>query len=300
MNMLGGRRPNPYQQQHQGSSNGKLALGAGVGVLLGGVMAHEWDKHGHFNVSAPGVLANINNNQPQGRISGWGSGITGIFGRPNNQASQQQYHHQQQQQQQQQQHHQNHHHQGGGLFGGLGSSLGMGGGRQLHILSANYGGGDVTDKVRSQVKPDGVLDLHDDGDGSVYDSRFGDHWGGNPKSLVILYQYAGGPMELLVAWQACGIKGIFPNDHPRPIRRALITECGPVIAVVWGIMQNCNGPVPQKCIRQIANGEIFTANNDFFEFNGWEGISKTAVVFARDGQRIYNTAVRQDNGGRLF
>ena len=39
----------------------------------------------------------------------------------------------------------------------------------------------VTEKVRGLVTPSGHLDLTDDGDGGVYDRKFGDHWGGTWK-----------------------------------------------------------------------------------------------------------------------
>jgi hypothetical protein len=113
------------------SNAGKTAAGFGVGVLLGGVLDHAWEKHGHFNM---------------------GRGHNSYVAPP-----------------QQQQHH---HHHGGGLLGGMGSSLFSG--PPLKVLSANYGGGDCTEKVRDQIRPYNTLEINDGGDAAVYDRLFGD------------------------------------------------------------------------------------------------------------------------------
>lgn len=233
------------------SNAGKTAAGFGAGVLLGGVLEHAWDKHGHFGM-------------------GWG----------NNSVAQPQ---------------QNHHH--GGMFGGVGSALFSG--PPLRILSANYGGGDCTEKVRDQVRPNNTLEIDDGGDGGVYDRLFGDAWGGNPKSLLVLYQFGNKPMELLVTCQNGGSHRIGANEYVSPLRRAFVTECGPVVAVIWGIMENRSRPVPDHCIQKIANYESFGASNEFFGFNGWDGRWKTAVVFYRAGNEIRNMSIRQDGTGRL-
>jgi hypothetical protein len=154
--------------------------------------------------------------------------------------------------------------------------------------------------VRAQVTPSGHLDLNDDGDGGVYDRKWGDHWGGHWKSLLILYQYNNGPMELLITWQGSGIKGLSPADPPRRNRQQFITPMGPVVAIVWGIMEDRSAPVPEKCAVDIASGNTFRATNDWFDFDGWKGTSKTAVVFYRNGNgQIMNIGVKQDGMGKL-
>ena len=285
----------------------KVALGVGAGLLVGGAVEHAIDD-GDFQMNLPQMPQ-----MPQ--IPNYGPPLP--------------HHHQQQ----------HHHHQGGGMLGALaggglaGGALGgvaglmgrgrgnnpvtntntntstttggwMGGGMaiggpKLHILSANYGGGDVTDKARQLITPDQCLNINDEGNKCVFDDKFGDHWGGQTKSLAILYQWQGRPLELALVAQGGGGVRIDHRDHVRPQRRAFITECGPVIAVVWGIMENRFEPVPAHCIQDIASYRSFKADNDYFGFNGWQAERKTAVVFARDGGRIYNVAVREGNQGSL-
>jgi hypothetical protein len=48
------------------------------------------------------------------------------------------------------------------FFGGMVSTVGGGGGEPLHILSANYGGVDVTEKVKERIK-DNRIDFNDSG-----------------------------------------------------------------------------------------------------------------------------------------
>jgi hypothetical protein len=106
-------------------------------------------------------------------------------------------------------------------------------------------------------------------------------------------------MELLVTSQNGGSHRISANEYVSPLRHAFITECGPVIAVIWGIMENRNRPIPDHCIQKIANYETFSASNDFFGFNGWGACYKTAVVFYRAGDEIRNMSIREGGTGRL-
>lgn len=259
----------------------KVALGVGAGLLVGGAVEHAIDD-GDFQMSMPQMpqMPNFGGMMPH-------------------------------------QHHHPQHHQSGGLLGGLmgagaggavggmaGSATGSGGGMvsggpKLHILSANFGGGDVTDKVRPLVKPDNTLIIDENGNPDIFCNHFGNYMDRVYKSLLILYQYQGRPMELLVAPQGGGGFRIDHRDHVRPDRRAFITECGPVIAVVWGIMQDRLQPVPRNCIMDIANYKTFKATNEYFGFDGWTDTFKTAVVFCRDGARIWNIAVRENVTGKI-
>jgi hypothetical protein len=53
------------------------------------------------------------------------------------------------------------------------------------------------------------------------------------------------------------------NDYVRPIRRAFITETGPVIAVIWGKMENHDTPISPQVLGKIASFQQFQATNDF-------------------------------------
>jgi hypothetical protein len=279
---MGGEMKNHMPQMPQMGTGTKVALGVGAGMLLGGAFEHAVDDGDiQFNMSMPQMpqMPHLPN-----------------FGAPHHHA---------------QQHHAQHHASGGLLGalagggaasmvgGGMGPGMGFPSGPKLHILSANYGGGDCTDAVRKLVKEDNCIHLDDNGDWSVFDQHFGDHWGGHNKSLCVLYQWEGRPLELAVIAQASGGVRIDHRDHVRPDRRAFICGHGPVIAVVWGIMENRFQPVPMQCIQEIAGYRNFKATNEYFGFDGWEGTAKTAVVFCRDGNRIYNFAVRDGNTGRL-
>jgi hypothetical protein len=53
------------------------------------------------------------------------------------------------------------------------------------------------------------------------------------------------------------------NDYVRPLRRAFITETGPVIAVIWGQMENRDTPITPQVLSKIASFQQFQATNDF-------------------------------------
>jgi hypothetical protein len=185
----------------------------------------------------------------------------------------------------------------GGLFGGFGSALGFGP-PTLTILSANYGGIDVTTAARDLVTPENTMSFVNNSY-QYYDGLFTNPWNGPMKSLCILYQFGNRPIELLVSAQQGGAVALDPDEPVRPTRTQFIAGEGPVICVVWGIMQNRDGPVPRNRIKEIASYKSFEATNQYFGFDGWAGESKTCVVFYRNGDKIYNIGVREGNVGRL-
>jgi hypothetical protein len=177
---------------------------------------------------------------------------------------------------------------------GMGMAAAGHGQLPLEILSANYGGQDVTAKARALVK-NNALDLNDHGDGGVFDNWFGDPWFAVRKSLCILYRFGDRPVELLLTCSGGGTgQRIDVLEPVRPARRAFITEVGPVIAVIWGIMENRDYPAPPEVIKQISEYRSFTANNDFFQFDGFKDRDKTAVIFYRKPTgEVANIGVRE-------
>lgn len=279
---------------------GKAAMGAGAGAVLAGFLGRQAKHHTHFNFSFPQVTPQQSQQSHGssffGGLGGLSSGLATAWAGNNNNTSpptqpvppQQPGPPPQSFPQQ----------STSSFFSGLSNSLPYNG-PQLTIWSANYGSGDCTDKVRALVTPQQTLDLTDNGDPGVYDKLFGDNWGCNAKSLCILYQYSGRPLELLVTCQNGGNPVIRPDESIRPDRRAFITECGPVIAVVWGIMEGRDRPIAPNIIQDIASYKVFSATDDYFGFDGWTKASKTCVVFLNRDGRIYNIAVRQRGTGRI-
>ena len=158
---------------------------------------------------------------------------------------------------------------------------------RLMILSANYGGVDFTSKVTDLVAFDQTLSLQFD---SPYPD-WKDPWPENQhKTISILYQFEGRGLELWVAKAS----GQYPNviDPEASLLPSRTWYLNPgsrnagetnVLAVVWGIMQNNNGPVKPEIFSSIKELAYFTPTIDYFGFDGYVGYNKVALVFFQYG-----------------
>jgi hypothetical protein len=161
----------------------------------------------------------------------------------------------------------------------------------LNILAMNFGGQDVTSKARNLTTPQQTWQIVS----TDSDLLFGDPWYGTKKSISILYQYGNRPFELLVASEYDGALSLDPFAPVDPRRMEFLRADEPrVLAIIWGIMQNQTGPLPDAKFQAVSSNGSFTCSNDWFGFDGWPGIVKTCVVFAKDGAgKIYDTAARE-------
>jgi hypothetical protein len=163
----------------------------------------------------------------------------------------------------------------------------------LNILAMNFGGEDVTNKARNLTTPRQTWQIN----ASNSDLLFGDPWVGNSKSMSILYQYGNRPFELLVADEFDGIISLDPFVPVDPHRTEFLRADEPkVLAMIWGIMQNQTGPLPEEKFQELSSSGSFTCSNEWFGFDGWFGGSKTCVVFAKNAAgKVYDVAAREGN-----
>ncbi|KAK5699556.1 hypothetical protein LTR97_005684 [Elasticomyces elasticus] len=160
----------------------------------------------------------------------------------------------------------------------------------LNIRAANFGGEDVTSQIQALVTSDQKF--------QIMMSPFPADWtdprpGVLPdgdtvqKTLSILYQWDGRPLELLVTHDGTGKSVIDPNvavDSSRtryfltPDNKGLPSE-PLILAVIWGIMQGRTTPVDPSAWQQIQNTGTLTPSNTFFGFDGSFNNPKTCQIF---------------------
>ena len=291
---FGGASNKDDHHKHHGF--GHTAFGLGAGMLLGGVLGDKF-KFGQQGQPPPGP-------PPQQQQQQYPPPQQQYYNQQQQQQSpppqQQQYYSQQPQQQQQQQHHSSGGFFGGAFGGAATNAMSSFGGSPppLRIISANYGGQDVTEKTIELAAAQNMLKLDNMSDDDL-NSVFGNSWGGVSKSLVVLYSVGNRPMEIFMGAQAGGNILIDPRDPLRPDRTEYFSNEGPVIAVIWGLMLRKVGPVSAHIVKEIASYRSFEATSDYFGFDGWKDNRKTCVIFLRNGDRIYNTAFREGATARL-
>jgi hypothetical protein len=166
-------------------------------------------------------------------------------------------------------------------------------GKDLYIHSANFGGQDVTLKVRDLISHNQTLSL----DTANAVSVFGDPWPNNRKAILILYQYGSRPVELLIAAEGTGTVNIDPDVPVDPARTKFLYYDLPVVAVVWGIMEGQDGPGNRTKFQEIYTDRFYPATSAWLGFDGWPNVAKTCVVFIRDGDTFKCYSAREGNLG---
>jgi hypothetical protein len=168
----------------------------------------------------------------------------------------------------------------------------------LKILAMNFGGMDVTAKAQALVTARETWEILSDNS----DALFGDPWYGVRKSICILYQYGNRPLELLVADQYEGILSLDPYARVDPSRYKFLIKDEPrVLAVIWGVMHNQAGPLPENEIQYFNSTGTIPCSNDWFGFDGWYAVPKTCVAFlnSSDG-KIYDISAREGQNITLW
>jgi hypothetical protein len=169
----------------------------------------------------------------------------------------------------------------------------------LTIHSATFAGADLTKEFQSLVSSsNGTLSLNTDFPDWQRTYGWTDPFPGTNKSFVVLYQWDNRDLELLVASENQGTIKLDPTTPVDPSRTRYLNPNGgqrrqdgiQIFAIVWGRMDGQNNPVQQSIYNSVQQGGFFTPSNDYFGFDGWSGVTKTAVV-------LYQLGFNPDLGG---
>jgi len=133
----------------------------------------------------------------------------------------------------------------------------------------------------------------------------GDPWYGTVKSVVVLYQYEGREMEMLITHERGGISHI---DHRLPVesRRVEILKkhsdaksANGIIATVWGIEDGFKGLEGSRRMDGLGATRWMPCTNKYFGFDGFPNVKKTCVVFVQGKEGVKVVASREGRGLRL-
>ncbi|KAL2117946.1 hypothetical protein VTJ04DRAFT_7606 [Mycothermus thermophilus] len=150
---------------------------------------------------------------------------------------------------------------------------------RLKILAAAWGGEDCTSEVISLIDP--VTESID----VEYPSKLRDRWVGTVKSLAVLYQYEGYPLQLFVGKENGSPRLLITPEQPDLDDRKKYFNQEPrkagelnIIAALWGPER-----VDQARLDEIKQTRRYMASNSWFRFDAWEGVEKAAVIFYQYG-----------------
>jgi hypothetical protein len=109
-------------------------------------------------------------------------------------------------------------------------------------------------------------------------------------------------LELLVAGEYDGLLTLDPYAPVDPRRTEFLIKDDPkVLAVIWGIMQNQYGPLPESKITSFNSTGTIPCTNDWFGFDGWYGVPKTCVAFLNSSNgEIYDISTREGENLTLW
>jgi len=153
---------------------------------------------------------------------------------------------------------------------------------KLTIHGAAYADRDITAQMQELVNPDQTLFL----DPIDMNGIVGDPWYGTVKSVVILYQYEGREMEMLISHEWDGMFGI---DHRWPVdvrkveilKQAGAQSTDSIIATVWGIDDAFKGLDGKFKKADMQSLPWIPCTNGYFGFDGFPNVQKSCVVFVR-------------------
>jgi hypothetical protein len=257
-------------------------LGAAGGLIAGAFVAHEIDEHkehhhqnGFFSMGKPLLT---------GAATG---GLLGTLSNSlkNNVARPQQAYPQAT--------------PSAGLGGFMPAAFGGGNAPRLNVHCAVYADQDVTNAVRSMIKPDQIFEI----DTNKLVEQWGDPWPDNRKQFSVLYSYGNRPWELAAISEWSGMFSLRPHQPLDKVRMDFIQDprqCR-IIALVWGHgngLEHGRGKIEK--LRQIDTTGEFDATEDWFGFDGLRGCSKTAVTYYRlPNGRVATACARQNGTCRL-
>lgn len=261
-----------------------LLMGAG-GLLAGAFVAHKIEEHKHHNhFWSGGSKLPLASAGAGGLLGAMGSHLP--FG--NNSAAPPPPQPQPQPQVAPPQHH--------GFGSYMPAAFGGGGGEpRLNIHCAAYCDQDVTNAVRSMVKPGQVFEVDTD---KLVDA-FGDPWPDNRKQFSILYSYGERPWELAASSERNGLFQLLPHQPLDRKRMEFVQDPNQsrVIALVWGMENGLEGGKGKlEKLKQIETSGEFDATNAWMGFDGMCGPAKTAVVYYRAHNGGVTIACARENG----
>jgi hypothetical protein len=169
----------------------------------------------------------------------------------------------------------------------------------LKIHLATFGGVDFTAEIQSLVQ-DQSLSLTTEYPAWQQSYGWTDPWPGRAKSLIILYQWDQRPLELVVTSE---YEGTVVLDPTAPVDDSRITFLNPaggraisggfqIFAIIWGRMEGRTTTVPESVHNSVQATGFFTPSNSFFNFDGYQGHAKTALVIYQLGQGSSEGGIR--------
>ncbi len=181
-----------------------------------------------------------------------------------------------------------------GLAGFMPAALGGGNAPRLNIICAAYCDRDVTNAVRSLIKPGQILEV----DTNKLVEMFGDPWPDNRKQFSVLYSYGQRPWELAASADRCGQFQLLPHQPLDRQRMEFVQDPrSRTVAIVWGTGNGLDqGKGKLEKLKQIETTGEFDATNAWMGFDGMGGNWKTAVVYYRTRNGGVAIACARENG----
>lgn len=172
-----------------------------------------------------------------------------------------------------------------------------GGGNEprLKIHCAAYSDQDVTNAVRSMIKPGQIFEV----DTGKLAETFGDPWPDNRKQFSVLYSYGERPWELAATSEWNGLFQLLPHQPLDRKRMEFVQDPNQsrIIALVWGEGNGLDGGQGKlEKLKQIETTGEFDATNGWMGFDGMCGPAKTAVVYYRAPHGGVAIACARENG----
>jgi len=181
-----------------------------------------------------------------------------------------------------------------GIGGFMPAALGGGNAPRLNIICAAYCDRDVTNAVRSMIKPGQIFEI----DTYKLVETFGDPWPDNRKQFSVLYSYGQRPWELAASAERSGLFQLLPHQPLDRQRMEFVQDPrSRIVALVWGTgngLEHGNGKLEK--LKQIETTGEFDATNAWMGFDGMCGPAKTAVVYYRTHNGGVAIACARENG----
>jgi len=150
----------------------------------------------------------------------------------------------------------------------------------LTIHAAYWADLDVTQSLQSRVSHNQFLHI------DTFAIHPFDPWYNVSKTLSIMYQYTGGPLQLVVCHDGSDMVLISPTDPPQ---KNFFNPAGRdkdklnILAVIWGAMYGHLEPMDASQFLWITEKRRFPCTNEWFKFDGRPNWPKTCHVFYSAG-----------------
>jgi hypothetical protein len=174
------------------------------------------------------------------------------------------------------------------------AAFGGGNAPRLNIICAAYCDQDVTNALRSMIKPGQILEI----DTGKLVETFGNPWPDNRKQFSVLYSYGQRPWELAASHQDNGLFQLLPHQPLDRNRMEFIQDPrSRIVALVWGTGNGLDGGKGKlEKLRQIETTGEFDATNDWMGSDTMRGWSKTAIAYYRTSRGGVAVACARETG----